>query len=58
MSEEQTVAGTTRWGSMTLTRRLVVGLVTVTAATLVVVAAATFLALRAWTVQQVDNALM
>lgn len=43
---------------MTLSRRLVIGLVAVTAATLVVVAAATFLALRSWTVQQLDNALM
>ncbi len=47
-----------RWASMTLSRRLVIGLVAVTAATLVVVAAATFLALRSWTVQQLDNALM
>ncbi|MFC6238960.1 sensor histidine kinase [Longivirga aurantiaca] len=43
---------------MTLSRRLVIGLVAVTAVTLVVVAAATFLALRSWTVQQLDNALM
>ena len=45
-------------GRMTLSRRLVIGLVTVTATTLVVVAAATFLAIRSWTVQQVDSALM
>ncbi len=47
-----------RWSSLTLTRRLVIGLVAVTAATLVVVAGATFLALRAWLIDQVDADLM
>jgi two-component system OmpR family sensor kinase len=47
-----------RWSSLTLTRRLVIGLVAVTAATLVVVAGATFLALRAWLIDQVDSDLM
>ena len=43
---------------MTLSRRLVIGLVTVTAVTLVVVAGATLLALRAWMFQQIDSGLM
>jgi two-component system OmpR family sensor kinase len=54
----QTGAGNSRWGSMTLSRRLVIGLVAVTAATLVVVAGATFLALRAWMFQQIDSGLI
>lgn len=45
------------WASMPMTRRLVIGLVAVTAVTLVVVAAATFLALRSWMVDRIDNDL-
>jgi len=54
---EAPVRRATWWGSMPLTRRLVIGLVAVTAVTLVVVAAATFLALRAWMVDRIDNDL-
>ncbi|MGD9956091.1 MAG: hypothetical protein AB7V23_08500, partial [Candidatus Nanopelagicales bacterium] len=58
MSAVPSAAGASRWGSMTLSRRLVIGLVTVTAVTLVVVAGATLLALRAWMFQQIDSGLM
>lgn len=58
MSAVQPAAGASRWSSMTLSRRLVIGLVTVTAVTLVVVAGATLLALRAWMFQQIDSGLM
>jgi len=47
-----------RWSTLTLSRRLVVGIVVVTAVTLVVVAGATFVALRAWMIDQVDAGLM
>ena len=43
---------------MPLRRRLVLGLLSVMAATLVVVAAATFFSLRAWTIESIDNSLM
>lgn len=43
---------------MPLRRRLVLGLLAVMAATLVVVAAATFLALRSWMIEQIDTSLM
>jgi two-component system OmpR family sensor kinase len=42
---------------MPLRRRLVLGLLTVMAVTLVVVAAATFLSLRAWTTESIDSSL-
>ena len=42
---------------MPLRRRLVLGLLTVLAVTLVVVSAATYLTLRAWKIQQIDAAL-
>ena len=42
---------------MPLRRRLVLGLLSVMAATLVVVAAATFLSLRAWTTESIDSSL-
>ena len=58
MSDVQTTTSPSRRGSMTLSRRLVIGLVTVTAVTLVVVAGATLLALRAWMFQQIDSGLM
>jgi len=58
MSAVQPAAGASRWSSMTLSRRLVIGIVAVTAATLVVVAGATLLALRAWMFQQIDSGLM
>jgi two-component system OmpR family sensor kinase len=43
-----------RWDGLPLTRRLVIGLLSVMAVTLVVVSSATFLALRAWTTEQID----
>jgi two-component system OmpR family sensor kinase len=42
---------------MPLRRRLVLGLLSVMAATLVIVAAATFISLRAWTTESIDNSL-
>jgi two-component system OmpR family sensor kinase len=43
---------------MPLRRRLVIGMLTVMAVTLVVVSAATFVTLRAWMVGQIDTSLM
>ena len=43
---------------MPLRRRLVLGLLSVMAVTLVVVAAATFFSLRAWTTESIDSSLM
>jgi two-component system OmpR family sensor kinase len=42
---------------MPLRRRLVLGLLSVMAVTLVVVAAATYISLRAWTTESIDNSL-
>ena len=44
--------------TMPLRRRLVLGLLTVMAVTLVVVASASFFALRAWNIEQIDAGLM
>ena len=46
------------WDAMPLRRRLVLGLLAVLTLTLLVVASATFLALRAWTVRSIDSGLM
>ena len=46
-----------RWAALPLSRRLVVGLLAVMTVALVVVASATFIALRAWMVDQVDTSL-
>lgn len=45
------------WAAMPLRRRLVLGLLSVMAVTLVVVAGATYYSLRAWTIQGIDSSL-
>ncbi|MDA8436287.1 MAG: ATP-binding protein [Actinomycetales bacterium] len=45
------------WAAMPLRRRLVLGLLSVMAVTLVVVAGATYYSLRAWTIQGIDASL-
>ncbi|MFN8169407.1 MAG: HAMP domain-containing sensor histidine kinase [Candidatus Nanopelagicales bacterium] len=47
-----------RWARLPLSRRLVVGLLAVMAVALVVVASATYVALRAWMTEQIDANLM
>jgi two-component system OmpR family sensor kinase len=46
------------WARLPLSRRLVVGLLAVMAVALLVVAAATYVALRAWMTEQIDASLM
>jgi two-component system OmpR family sensor kinase len=46
------------WVAMPLRRRLVLGLLTVLSGTLIVVALATFLGVRHWTLDQLDSSLM
>ena len=50
-------ATASRWARLPLSRRLVVGLLAVMAVALVVVASATYLALRAWMTEQIDASL-
>ncbi len=47
-----------RWAAMPLSTRLVIGLLAVLSSALIIVGLATFLALRSWMVEQIDNSLM
>jgi two-component system OmpR family sensor kinase len=47
-----------RWAAMPLSTRLIIGLLAVISSALIVVGLATFLALRSWMVEQIDNSLM
>ncbi len=53
-----TNTATSRWSALPLSTRLIVGLLAVVSSALIVVGLATFLALRAWMIEQVDNSLM
>ena len=47
-----------RWAAMPLSTRLVIGLLAVISSALIIVGLATFLALRSWMIDQIDNSLI